>query len=352
MRRIICEYLSLACVLVVLIHGGEAHHHLKPKIKIERVTDAYGLSEGPHWDSDAQKLYFVDIYNQYVRRLDPATGVVTSTYIDHGPVSVVVPVHDSPNKLVVGSGKDVILVNWNSDANQKVTPYNVLSNLTSGDVRTNDGKADSAGRLWIGTMANEINGQIALDKGSLYRLDDTLKPKTEITPVSISNGLAWNIEDNTFYYIDSSTREIAAYDFDPNSGTISNKRIVLNLNHTKLEGVPDGMTIDTDGNLWVALFGGHGLIKVDPHKHKVLEKIELPARDVSSVAFGGPLLDILYVTTSGHGLTAEERKKTPYAGSVFAIHNLGVHGILANTFLFNKVDESLDEEKIIEEKDM
>lgn len=91
---------------------------------------------------------------------------------------------------------------------------------------------------------------------------------------------------------------------------------------------------------------------MDPRAHKVLRKIELPARDVSSVAFGGPLLDILYVTTSGNGLTAEERKATPYAGSVFAIHNLGVHGILPNPFFFNKLDESLEEEKIIEEKDM
>lgn len=84
----------------------------------------------------------------------------------------------------------------------------------------------------------------------------------------------------------------------------------------------------------------------------MLNKIEIPARDVSSVTFGGPLLDILYVTTSGHGLTAKERKKTPYAGSVFAIHNLGVHGFLANSFRFNDSDKPSDEEKIIEEKDM
>jgi len=91
---------------------------------------------------------------------------------------------------------------------------------------------------------------------------------------------------------------------------------------------------------------------VNPNTHQLLNQIEIPARDVSSVTFGGPLLDILYVTTSGHGLTAKERKKTPHAGSVFAIHNLGVHGFLANSFRFTDSDKPSDEEKIIEEKDM
>lgn len=89
---------------------------------------------------------------------------------------------------------------------------------------------------------------------------------------------------------------------------------------------------------------------MNPRTGKLLYKVKIPARDVTSVTFGGPLFDILYVTTSGHNLTAEERKKTPDAGSVFAVHGLGVHGILANSFTFNELDESSDEEKIIEEK--
>ncbi|XP_011685835.1 PREDICTED: regucalcin-like isoform X1 [Wasmannia auropunctata] len=304
------------------------------RVEVEKVTDAYGLSEGPHWDHRTQKLYFVDIYNQYIRRLDPATGDVKSVHIDHGPIGVVIPVDDTTDQFVAGAGKDVVLVTWDADEDE-LGNVTVLCSLDSAqsDTRVNDGKVDSYGRFWLGTMGNEVNGVIAPNLGTLYRVDDKLKPMKEISPVSISNGLAWNIEDNTFYYIDSPTRQVAAYDYDPNSGTISNKRIVFNLNTTDVKGVPDGMTIDADGNLWIAVFGGHHVIHVDPRTGKMLRKVKIPAENVTSAMFGGPLLDTLYVTTSGHNLTAKQRNATPHAGSVFAVKNLGVRGILSNSFV-------------------
>ncbi|KAG5341758.1 RGN protein, partial [Acromyrmex charruanus] len=330
MRRAICKYVSLVCILVALVHGGQA----RKNVKVEKVTDTYGLSEGPHWDHRTQKLYFVDIYNQYVRRLDPATGVVTSAYIDHGTVGVAVPVDDSVDQLIVGSGKDVILVTWDGESNKSKVPIKVLCSVDSPEAQTriNDGKVDSAGRFWLGTMGNEVNGQIASNLGTLYRVDDDLEPKKKISPVTISNGLAWNIEDDTLYYIDSTPRQVAAYDYNPNNGTISNKRIVFDLNKTDLKGLPDGMTIDTDGNLWIALFGGSRVICVDPKTKKVLCKVEIPAENVTSVAFGGPLLDTLYVTTSGFNISAEQRQATPYAGAIFAVTGLEVRGLLANSF--------------------
>ncbi|XP_029178959.1 regucalcin-like isoform X3 [Nylanderia fulva] len=319
-------YLTFLMSLPLLL---EAH-------KVQKVTEPYGLSEGPHWNHRTQKLYFVDIYNQYIRRLDTATGVVTSAYIEHGPVGVVVPVEDSYDKLVAGSGTDLILVTWDGDTNEEKAPFEVLTSIESdNDTRVNDGKVDSSGRFWIGTMGNEVNGQVAPDLGSLYRINDTLKPITEISPVSISNGLAWNIQDNTFYYIDSPTHKIAAYDYDPINGTISNKRIVFDLNKINMKGIPDGMTIDTNGNLWIALFGGHHVIHVNPKTQELLRKIKIPAENITSVAFGGPHLDILYVTTSGYGLTAHQRKQTPHAGAVFAVKGLGVRGTLANSFIMN-----------------
>jgi len=331
MGRAICKYAFLVCVLVALVRGGKACESLR----VEKVTDAYGLSEGPHWDHRTQKLYFVDIYNQYIRRLDPATGVVTSAYIDHGPVGVAVPVDDTTDQIVAGSGKDAVLVTWDGDSDEADVEVKVLCHLDSeqAETRANDGKVDSTGRFWIGTMGNEVNGQVAPNQGTLYRVDDNLQPEKEISPVSISNGLAWNIEDNVFYYIDSPTRQVAAYDYDPNNGTISNKRIVFDLNKTALKGVPDGMTIDADGNLWIALFGGHHVIHVNPKTGEVLRKVELPAENVTSATFGGPLLDILYVTTSGHNLSAEQRKATPHAGAVFAVKGLEVRGVLANSFV-------------------
>lgn len=184
---------------------------------------------------------------------------------EHGPVSVVVPVDDT-SKLVAGSGNDLIYVDWDGAKNLAKAKLEVLTtvDLTHTNTRTNDGKVDSSGRLWIGkskmingnavcvfiylrwlqsciykcmfltgTMGDEINGQPSPPNlGSLYRIDEQLKPLVEISPVSISNGLAWNREDDTFYYIDSPTREIAAYDYDPINGTISKKLCLRSLSKT------------------------------------------------------------------------------------------------------------------------
>ncbi|XP_072762623.1 regucalcin-like isoform X2 [Anoplolepis gracilipes] len=318
------------------------------RVTVEKVTDSYGLSEGPHWDHRIQKLYFVDIYNQYIRRLDPATGVVTSAYVEHGPVGVAVPVDDTTDKFVAGSGKDIVLVTWNGDENEDNATFKVLTSIepSSSDTRINDGKVDSSGRLWLGTMANEVNGQVAHKMGSLYCINDTFQSEKIVTPVSVSNGLAWNIEDNTFYYIDSFTYQVEAYDYNPNNGSISNKRIVFDLKKANLEGLPDGMAIDTDGNLWIAVYGGSQVIHVNPKTQQLLRKVKIPAANVTSVAFGGPLLDILYVTTSSHGLTAQERKESPHAGALFAIKGLGVRGILANSFAMNGVKDSSEEKNI------
>lgn len=147
---------------------------------VERVTDAYGLSEGPHWDHRTQKLYFVDIYNQYIRRLDPATGVVTSAYIGkllpymhyvslnlcaftrrfrnvlsaNGTVGVVIPVDDSIDQLIAGVGKNLAVITWNGESDESEVPVEILCSLDSEEAQTriNDGKVDSSGRFWLGEL--------------------------------------------------------------------------------------------------------------------------------------------------------------------------------------------------------
>lgn len=306
-----------------------------PGITINAVTKPFGLTEGPHWDHGSQKLYFVDIANQKLCRLDPASGSVTCTYIENGPVGVAVPVEDEPNKFVAGSGTDFVLVTWDSGHNVTKASTTVLTTVDKNQkgTRWNDGKVDSSGRFWGGTMGPEINGDVVPNKGTFYRIGKDFDPRVEISPVSISNGLAWNKEDDTFYYIDSPTRQIAAYDYNPLSGTISNKRIVFDLEKNNIAtGVPDGMTIDTDGNLWIAVFNGSVVLNVNPKTGKLIRTIRLPAERVTSVAFGGPNLQILYITTSSYGLSDAEKKKQPKAGSIFEVKGLGVNGLLANSF--------------------
>lgn len=147
----------------------------------------------------------------------------------------------------------------------------------------------------------------------------------------MSNGLAWNQDDTKFYYIDSPTLHVMQYDYDSESGAISNGKIVFDVNQYQnyITGVPDGMTIDAEDKLWIALYGGGTIIHVDPSTGSLLNIIAIPARYVTSVNFGGPNLDVLFVTTSRYTLSQTERKQQPAAGSVFAITNTGSYGLPA-----------------------
>jgi sugar lactone lactonase YvrE len=153
------------------------------------------------------------------------------------------------------------------------------------------------------------------ETGSLYQIRNG-DCNRMLGPVTVSNGLAWDTHRNVFYYIDSPTREVAAFDYSPETGNIANKRIVWQV--PEGAGFPDGMTIDTDGNLWVALWGGSGVACVDPQQGAVVGKIEVPAPQVTSCTFGGENHDTLYVTTARVGMKPEQLETHPLSGNVFA----------------------------------
>ncbi|XP_043260983.1 uncharacterized protein LOC122402343 [Colletes gigas] len=333
MRNVACKVFILGLCLVFVADRGEGHTD-DSKIVIEPVVGPFDHSEGPHWDHSSQKLYFVDIVAQKICRFDPATKDHACVYIENGPVGVTVPVEGEPNKLVAGAGTDFILVTWNGDKNVSRAAPETLTvvDLNRNGTRWNDGKVDSSGRFWGGTIGPEVNDVVLPDQATLYRIDSDLHPKKMLSPVTNSNGLAWNLQDDTFYYIDTPTREVAAFDFDPIEGNISNKRIAFDLQKNNASGLPDGMTIDRDGNLWVALYNGGAVVNVNPHTGCILRYVRLPTDKVTSCTFGGSDLDILYVTTSSRGLTAKDLAKQPHAGYVFAVHGLKVHGLVANSF--------------------
>lgn len=303
-------------------------------VTVERLVGGYCLGEGPHWDHITQKLYFVDIYGHKLCRLDPETGNVTSVTLD-GPVGVAVPVDGSTNKFVAGCGTNFVLFTWDSNTTLQSCPTQVLAKVDTEKTgtRINDGKVDSCGRFWGGTMALEEGSILKPNEGSFYSIGSDLVPRKHISPVSISNGLAWSKDDDTFYYIDSLTYQVVAYDFTASTGSISNKRIVFDLKKNNVPGLPDGMTIDTDGNLWVALYFGGAVIQINPKSGELMRTVNIPgAKNVTSVAFGGPNLDVLYVTSSSLGLKEEDQKEQPNAGYVFKITGLGVRGYNAHSF--------------------
>ncbi|XP_031778273.1 regucalcin isoform X2 [Nasonia vitripennis] len=265
------------------------------------------------------------------------TSTLSGYITEDGPVGVVIPVEGTTDKLVVGCGRDVVLVTWDGENDTTSPPVKKLLSLDTDrtDTRINDGKCDPAGRFWLGTMALEVNDAIEPDRGTFYAVDQDLNLRKIISPVSISNGLAWSLQNDVMYYIDSMSYQIWAYDYNHKDGAINNKRVIFDLKKNNINGLPDGMTIDADGNLWVALFNGGAVIQIDPKNGKLLRKVELPVDRITSVAFGDPQFDTLYVTTAHVGMTAEEKKSKPNSGSLYAIKGLGVKGCPPTNFKYS-----------------
>ena len=183
--------------------------------------------------------------------------------------------------------------------------------------RFNDGKCDPAGRFWAGTMS--ISNMPCA--GSLYVLEKDGTVKTKITGVTCSNGMAWSPDDKTLYYIDTPTRQVVAYKYDTKNGDITDGRVAISIPEEK--GSPDGMTIDTEGMLWIALWDGWKVIRYNPYTSEQLYEVTLPVSRVTSCVFGGDDMDDLYITSAREGLSDSDLKEQPLAGSLFVIRKSG-----------------------------
>ncbi|KAG7165085.1 Regucalcin-like 1 [Homarus americanus] len=265
--------------------------------EVEPVTDIINFGEGPHWSVDDQALYFVDMYEQLVRRYHPTTDTHTKLHIEGGPITLVVPHKNEKNTFVVSIGRNLAAVTWpdpNQDFSVTADDYKVLATVEQDlpDNRFNDGKCDANGRMWAGTMSQEEDPD---HHGSLYRLDGDRTITKMVDKLTLSNGMAWTEDNTTMYHIDTNEYKVNAFTFDLTTGTIN------------------GMTIDTDGNLWVAGFGSGTIFNIEPSSGKVLRKVgELPSSETTSVSWGGPDLDHLFITTG--------------AGPVYRVTGLGVKG--------------------------
>jgi sugar lactone lactonase YvrE len=187
----------------------------------------------------------------------------------------------------------------------------------------NDGKCDAQGRFWAGSMSeDEVTGA-----ATLYRLDPDLTLTPVLRDVTISNGLAWSADGRTFFYADTPTQRVDAFTVT-DEGTLTDRRTVVRLPDGA--GLPDGMCIDTEGALWVALWGGHAVRRYAP-TGELLAVVEVDAAQVSSCCFGGPALDTLFITTSQEGMDGAARAADPNAGRLFAAA-VGVTGTPAARF--------------------
>lgn len=276
------------------------------------------LGEGPLWDDKAQKLYWVDVLGETLHRYDPKreanesfrVGQPVGTVALRSSGGLVLAVRDGFAAFDLGAEKLSFLARPEADRPES---------------RFNDGACDPAGRFWAGTMA--FSGDEGA--GSLYRLGPDLACDQVLSGLTIPNGLAWTVDGRVMYHVDSGPAVVTAYDYDAKTGAISRGRVVIEVDEAM--GAPDGMAIDAEGKLWIAHYGGGCVRRWDPEQGVVLQEIDVPASRVTACAFGGPDLKTLYVTTATEGMSEEERRREPQAGSLFAA-TPGTQGRLASRF--------------------
>ena len=286
---------------------------------VELVLDAKAtLGESPLWHARRRKLYWVDILGQQLHEWDPTTGRDRCFAVGQF-IGCVVPRKKGGLLLALHHG----LARFDFRTKQPVILCDP-DRRRSGN-RFNDGKCDPAGRFWAGTMsATEKPNQ-----GSLFCLDPDLSVRRAVSRVSISNGLAWSREADTMYFIDSAEQVVWAFDYDLATARIRNRRTVIRI--PKRDGVPDGMTRDAEGMLWVAHWGGSQVTRWDPRRGRLLQTLRLPVSLVTSCAFGGARLDELFITSARVSLSPSQLERQPLAGGLFRVQP-GVQGVAPDEF--------------------
>jgi sugar lactone lactonase YvrE len=272
-------------------------------VSVDVAVDASAeLGEGPAWDSREEVIWWVDITRHTVHRYEPHNRR-DSTYDVRHDVGAVVPRASGGVALALQHGFAVM--DPESGHLEIIAP---VEENRSGN-RMNDAKCDRSGRLWGGTMAyDESPGA-----GSFYRLDPDHSVTRILENITCSNGLGWSPDERTMYYIDSGEQRIDAFDFGPD-GDLGNRREFVAIPSTV--GTPDGMTVDADGCLWVALWGAGAIHRYSPDG-SLDRLISVPAKQVTSCVFGGAHLTDLYITSARLGLNDFDLKEHPHSGALF-----------------------------------
>jgi sugar lactone lactonase YvrE len=291
-------------------------HEVAAAVAVRVWSETPGLlSEGPRWHDEPGQLLWVDILASRFHRasLGPEGELQELATIAVGRhVGAVAPV--TSGGYVLAAGRGFLFVNDDGTVRELAQP------ATDGNVRMNDGGCDRRGRFWAGTMAYDESPGM----GALFRLELDGSATTMLTGLTISNGIGWNPAGTVMYLVDSGPGDVDAFDFDEESGEISARRTIIHIDDPGV--VPDGLTVDEEGGIWVALWGGGSLRRYDPTGELTMT-IDLPVERPTSCVFGGPDRRSLFVTTARVGLDELALGAQPHAGKVFCIDGLGVRGM-------------------------
>ncbi|MGL4488936.1 MAG: SMP-30/gluconolactonase/LRE family protein [Rhizobiaceae bacterium] len=290
-------------------------------MKIEVVADVKPiLGEGPLWDVDAQRIYWIDSLGGLVYRATADGREIRSWDV---PAKIGSMALRRNGGAVVALQTGFHFLDFTTgDVSLIIDPEPEMPNT-----RLNDGKVDRAGRFICGSMDMGESATI----GSLYSLAPDLSLQKLDEGIMVSNGPCWSLDDKTLYFADSFTQKISAYDYDISKGTVSSKRTFVTVDGSK-GGFPDGSTVDAEGCLWNALVYDGRIVRYRPDG-QVDRVIEMPVCKVTSVMFGGPNLDTLFVTSMAKPPLPRFPGDPVLRGSLFAISGLGVTGVPEPKFL-------------------
>lgn len=264
-----------------------------------------GLGESPQWNVEEKALYWVDIWAGTIYRFRPERGTyeIFNTGIPIGALSF-----RASGGLVLATRDGFAY--W--DSKEGKLDFIADTEAENKKSRFNDGKVDPQGRFWAGTMIQGSPEAV----NSLYRLDPDGTVHTMETGVVLSNGLGWSPDNKTMYFNDSGKNVIYAYDFDPSTGNISNRRNFVQLPRGEI--IPDGLTVDSKGYIWCVLFKGFKIIRYDP-TGKIDREIRMPTRLTTSCIFGGDNMDELFITTACGEEREKHAREAPFDGDLFRI---------------------------------
>jgi sugar lactone lactonase YvrE len=275
------------------------------EIVAELVADARAdLGEGPLWDARSGVLSWVDLTAGRVH-LSAADGGLVRTHEVEAPVGAALPAGGGGYLLADGSGLTLL-----SEAGD-TTPVLAMFGDTPG-LRCNDAKCDPAGRAWVGTVGHGL----APGVGALSRIDAGPRATGLLTGLTVANGIGWSPDARTMWFVDSADPRVLGYDFDPATSALGPCRATVEIRTP--EGVPDGLCVDDEGCIWVALWDGRAVHRYTPDG-RLDATVTVPAARVTSCAFGGPDLSTLYITTARTGLSDDDLRDQPYAGGLFAV---------------------------------